>query len=671
MSNKKIAPRLDFLSPLSCVPGLGSKRIAALNESGIETIGNLLYHFPRRYVDRSEIIPVAKLPEYIDKSCAVIGTITRTQVERGKRPRFRIQVTDVTGSFEAIWFHGIPIFRKSLLKGKRILLYGKVGKYVTCQMFHPLVETISANKSSADIPFLPQYPLTGSMRDARIQQKAIFNAIHWVLKNLKHYPQILPQKIEKKKSFPSLETCLHAIHIPTDPESLDPYFNRLRYEELFQLAITLRWSKRKFALPGRCMGPGDYSDTFRKSLHFTLTDEQEKAIQILFKDAASPQRMHRMLQGDVGSGKTVVAFFACLPALNEGLQVAWLAPTEVLARQTYQIISKWLKVFNIEAGLLKGGMSSSQKREVLAGLNSKKLSFVVGTHALLQPSVTFSKLGMIVIDEQHKFGAEQRLIIQQKDSASDFLLMSATPIPQSLAKTLYGDLEIVTIRSIPKGRKPVKTHLVPKEKQREMESFIANELLKKASQAFWVVPRIDNVDNRDNDIKDIDAVFKNLKKGSFARIPVEAIHGKVDGREKERVMNEFTLGNVKMIVATTVIEVGIDVPDATIMVVENAERFGLSQLHQLRGRVGRGNNESFIFLLTGENPGDKAKERLQRFCKIHNGFEIADLDLKLRGPGEVAGFKQSGWDELHIADILEDADTFREIQEELDALLIN
>jgi ATP-dependent DNA helicase RecG len=670
MPKKKISSRLDFLSPLSRVHGLGSKRVAALKESGIETLGNLLYHFPRKYIDRSIITPIAQLPDYIEKSCAVIGTITRTQVERGKRSRFRIQVSDDSGSFEVIWFHGIPFFRKSLYKGKRILLYGKVGKYITCQMYHPLVETISANKSSADIPFLPQYPLTMPMKDAHIQQRTLFNAIHWILKNLKHYPQILPERIEKKKNFPSLETCLHEIHIPKDPTKLNAYFDRLRYEELYQLAITLRWSKRKFALPGRELKPGILPDTFKKNLPFTLTDEQEKAITILYADAASPHRMHRLLQGDVGSGKTVVAFFACLPALNQGLQVAWLAPTEVLARQTYAVISSWLKVFNIKAGLLKGGISSKQKRELLSDLSSGKLSFIVGTHALLQPSVTFLKLGMIIIDEQHKFGVEQRLTIQQKDPASDFLLMSATPIPQSLAKTLYGDLDIVTIRSIPRGRMPVNTHIVTEAKRLDMEKFIAQELQKNNSQAFYVVPRIDCDGSDENEIKDITTVFDSLKKGTFKHIPIAAIHGRIDITEKEHVMNQFAQGDIKMIVATTVIEVGIDVSSATIMVVENAERFGLSQLHQLRGRVGRGNKKSFIFLLTNPNPGEIAKKRLQQLCKMHDGFDIADLDLKLRGPGEVAGFRQSGWDELHIADILEDADTFREIQEELDELLV-
>lgn len=670
MPAQKPNPRLDFLSPLTHVPGLGRKRISALHESGITTIGDLLYHFPRRYVDRSTIVPIGSLSDYRDRSCAVIGTITKTRVERGRKPRLRIQVSDDTGSFEALWFHGIPFFRKALHTGKKVLLYGKVRKFIDYQMSHPLVETVGANRSAADIPFLPQYPLTTAMREAHLQQRALFKSMQWVLKSLKHYPQILPEKIERKKNFPSLATCLNEIHIPSDPEKLKPYFDRLRYEELYQLALTLRWSKRKFALPGRSMKPGKFPQKMKAALPFTLTSEQEKAVNTLYSDAASAHRMHRLLQGDVGSGKTIVAFFACLPALNEGLQVAWLAPTEVLAQQTFNLVSSWLDNFGIKPGLLKGGISSKQKQELLADLRAGKCRFVVGTHALLQPSVHCANLGMIVIDEQHKFGAEQRLTLQQKDPASDFLLMSATPIPQTLAKTLYGDLDIVTIRSLPKGRQKVSTHIVPEEKRKDMEQFILRELTQNGSQAFCIVPRIDCEDDY-GEIKDVHSVYGAMKGGTFAGIPVAAIHGKLDSVEKETSMQAFAEGRIKLLIATTVVEVGIDVPNATIMIVENAERFGLSQLHQLRGRVGRGDKKAYTFLLANPTENEITEKRLKRFCTNHDGFTIADLDLTLRGPGEVAGFRQSGWSELKIADILKDADTFREIQEELDNLLAN
>ncbi len=669
MAKSKIDPRLDFLSPISLVRGLGAVRTAAIRESGIETIGDLVYYFPRKYIDRSKIIPIAALPDHVEKSCAVIGTITKTHIEKGRKARLRIQVADDTGSFEALWFQGVPLFCKILVKGKRLLLYGKVKKFIAIQMLHPMVEFLGTDKTGVETPFLPHYSITVSMKDAHIQQKTLFKAIQWVLKTIKHYPQTLPETIEKKKGFPPLATCLKEIHTPSDPAGVQQYYNRLKYEELYRLALSLRWSKRKFALPGRRMQPGSLAQRLMSHLPFTLSDEQQKAIAILYADAASDKRMHRLLQGDVGSGKTIVAFFSCLPALNEGMQAAWLSPTEVLAQQSYDLISSWLNALGLKAALLTSGVSADAKAKILADLRTGRLPCIVGTHALLQSSVVFSKLGMIVIDEQHKFGVDQRLALQQKDLASDFLLMSATPIPQTLAKTLYGDLDIVTLRTSPKQRQEVSTHLVPEEKRADMERFIRKEVVENGSQAFYIVPRVETCDDG-TALKDIASVYETLRNGPFAGLPMAAIHGKIDAGDKERIMKDFSGGAIKLLCATTVVEVGIDVPNATLMIIENADRFGLSQLHQLRGRVGRGSKKAYTFLLTGAIDNDTTQKRLSRFCTTHDGFAIADMDLTLRGPGEVGGLRQSGWDELKIADIMADADTFREIQEELDRLLL-
>jgi ATP-dependent DNA helicase RecG len=661
--------RLDFLSPLHHIPGLGNKRITALGESGIESIGDLLYYLPRKYIDRSTIIPVNQLVFHVDRFCAVIGHITRTKVEQGKRSRFRIQVSDETGSFEVLWLHGISFYRKSLQKGKKLLLYGKISKFRAIQMVHPLIEVISKKKTVVEVPFLPQYPLTSVMKNAHIQQKTLLNSIQWILKNLKHYPKILNERIEKKKLFPPLKKCLEEIHMPTDSKKLAPYFNRLRYEELYQLAITLRLNRQRFALPGRIMKPGKYADILMKQLPFKLTDSQNEAISVLYDDSASKKRMHRLLQGDVGSGKTIVAFFACLPSLNEGLQVVWLTPTDVLAQQTLKQVAEWLAVFDIKPCFFTGSISLKNKQEMLKGIKSGSLKFIVGTHALFQPGVNFNKIGMIVIDEQHKFGAKQRLNMQHKDDKSDFLLLSATPIPQTLAKTLYGDLDTVMLRSVPRGRKQVKTYLVPEKKRFDMEHFILKEIQNNHVQVFYIVPRIEVENRPETNVKDVTAVSNKLKSTIFSDIPIGVIHGKMASKEKEKIMNDFLQGDIKILVATTVLEVGIDVPNATIMVIENADRFGLSQLHQLRGRVGRGEKKSYTFLFTDMLANKLTNNRLTQFCKLHDGFKIADLDLTLRGPGDVTGFRQSGWDELQIADILEDADLFREIQEEISVFL--
>jgi ATP-dependent DNA helicase RecG len=420
------------------------------------------------------------------------------------------------------------------------------------------------------------------------------------------------------------------------------------------------------------MSPGALPEKAARLLPFSLSDDQKKAIAVLHNDAAGDRRMHRLLQGDVGSGKTVVAFFACLPALNKGMQVVWLVPTEILARQAFATLSAWLMQLDIRHDLLVGQSTPAERARIGTGLSDGSLKFLVGTHALLQPWVKFRKLGMIVIDEQHKFGAQQRLRLAEKDAAADMLVMSATPIPQTLAKTLYGDLDIVSVQSLLVSRMPVSTHLVPENKRTDMEQFVLKEIQTNNSQLFYVVPRIERDDGPDEDaaLKDVQTIFNSLKKGAFSSIEMALVHGQSDPDERQTIMKKFAAGEIKVIVATTIIEVGIDIPAATILVIENAERFGLSQLHQLRGRVGRSSKKSYCFLLANTTEDALSHKRLAYFCTHHNGFEIAEMDLTMRGPGEVTGFRQSGWEDLRIADVLRDARLFNEIQNELEELFL-
>jgi ATP-dependent DNA helicase RecG len=669
---RSIDSRLDFLSPVGVIPGLGTRRTAALNESGIFTLGDLLYQFPRRYVDRSKITPISECRNHIGSVVNVIAEITKTRVERGRRPRFRIQLTDATGTMEALWFAGIPFFRNTMCAGQRLLCTGLVSCHTGLQMIHPQTERIAENAQAPEVLYLPVYPLTLAMENAGMGQKLLRKAIDWALQNIQHFPQLLPRSIEEKRAFPSLDKCIMELHRPTDPLRLGAFNNRLVYEELYRLALTLRWSRRKFALPGRSMSPGALPEKATRLLPFTLSDDQKKAISVLHNDAAGDRRMHRLLQGDVGSGKTVVAFFACLPALNQGMQVAWLVPTEILARQAFATLSAWLLQLDIRHDLLVGLSTPGDRARIGAGLSDGSLKFLVGTHALLQPWVKFRKLGMMVIDEQHKFGAQQRLRLAEKDAAADMLVMSATPIPQTLAKTLYGDLDIVSVQSLPAGRMPVSTHLVPENKRTDMEQFILKDIQTNNSQVFYVVPRIERDDGPDEDagIKDVQTVFNSLKRGAFSNVEMALVHGQSDPDERQTIMKKFAAGEIKVLVATTIIEVGIDIPAATILVIENAERFGLSQLHQLRGRVGRSSKKSYCFLLANSAEDALSHKRLAYFCTHHNGFEIAEIDLTMRGPGEVAGFRQSGWEDLRSADILRDARLFNEIQNELEELFL-
>lgn len=659
---------LDFLSPLSVIPGMGDKRVQAMTESGIETLGDLLYWFPIRYIDRSIITPINKLGQFLNSTCTVIGKVEIIRVERGRRGRLRVKICDESGSMELLWFRGVQFFSKSIKKDQTLLVTGKTTQYGHFQMVHPAIETLTGTKTP-EIKILPFYSITSAMKEAAIQQKLMQKAIIWVLKNLKHFPQVLPGSIETKKNFLPLQKCLTEIHIPQSLDSIDIYKERIKYEELYKLAITLRLSRKKFALPGRIMKPGPLPQCMRERLPFKLTSEQENAIDILFKDAASPHRMHRLLQGDVGSGKTLVAFFSSLAALNQGLQVAWLTPTDVLARQTFRLVSSWLEPMGFSTSLLKSGLPTQQKQSIISGLASGTTNCVIGTHALLQPSVKFNTLGMIIIDEQHKFGAQQRLTMQEKDPASDFLLMSATPIPQTLAKTLYGDLDIVTIRKSPEGRGEISTHIVPDFKRSDMEQFVLGQI-NLGAQAYYIVPRIEHDEELENTaIKDIESTYTSLTNGTFSSVAVAHLHGKLGNSEKELIMDNFISGSVKLLLATSVIEVGIDVSNAIIIIIENAERFGLAQLHQLRGRVGRGPKKSFCFLLLAQSADSEAQERIKEFCKFNDGFKIAEMDLKFRGPGQITGFKQSGWYELVFADIIKDAEVIKEIQRDLDTIL--
>ncbi|HMA64822.1 MAG: ATP-dependent DNA helicase RecG [Fibrobacterota bacterium] len=660
---------IDFLSPLDVIPGMGDKRIAAMMESGIHSLGDLLYWFPYRYIDRSKIIPLSQIDRYLNETITVSGTIEIVQLERGSRGRLRAKLADNTGSIELIWFSGVQFFSKTIHKGDTLLVTGKVGKFGHYQMTHPMIEQVKNGVQSFQ-QILPHYSITSSMKEAGIQQKILFNSIKWILDNLKHYPQLLPSQVETRKKFPSLQTCLLSLHRPMSLADLDKYKERLKYEELYKLALTLRLSRKKFAFPGRSMSPATLPERIKKKLPFSLTSDQESAIATLYKDAVSEKRMHRILQGDVGSGKTLVAFFASLAALDSGLQVAWLAPTDILARQIYHAVSDLLNPCGVSTVLLKSALSVKEKQTVLSSIADGSAQCIVGTHALIQPSVKFKALGMIIIDEQHKFGAQQRLAMQEKDNASDFLLMSATPIPQTLARTLYGDLDIVTIAKPPSGRIPVATHIVPDEKRHDMEEFIIKEI-KGGSQAFYVVPRIEQ-DSDSTDpapVKDLQTVFSALTRGSFTGIATACIHGKLDSDSRDSIMEQFVSGGLKMLVATTVVEVGVDVPNASIIVIENAERFGLAQLHQLRGRVGRGSKKSFCFLLLAESVDKETRAKFAAFCKNHDGFKISELDLQNRGPGEINGLRQSGWYNLQFADILNDASLFREIQQELDSII--
>ena len=733
--------QLDFITPLRAVPKLGPKRQSALEAAGVKDIGGLFHYYPSKYIDRSKRTAIKDARGFGESAVTVRGTVKKVYVDYWRKARYRVLVSDESGELEALWY-----FRAmKVAVGDVLMLTGKVAEnHGKGMMFHPVYEKVAPEAEAR--PILAMYSIKEAMREAGISQKMLRNWIEWVIKNVGSYPHALPSAIESKHNFPPLEECLRQIHLPDDLAGLDKYKKRLKYEELYKLALNLRWNRKKFALPGRAMSAGELDAKMRALLPFALTDSQERALDILRGDAAGPVRMHRLLQGDVGSGKTITALLAALPALNSGRQVAWMAPTEVLAKQTKSVVEKYLGELGFRVEYLGAG-DMREKREIRNALASGELRFVVGTHALFMPSVQFSDLGMAIIDEQHKFGAAQRLKLQEKGPSSDFLLMSATPIPQTLAKTLYGDLDTVEITSMP-GRAPISTHIVPEGKRGDMEKFIL-EQISGGARAFYVVPRIDQIDDTGDDedeadekstnksksissrqfkqattgksvktvdsgnkagesianksgitsyhqfkqatssksengidnkassdnvsdiapsIKTVDSAAEALMAGPLSAVPIHRLHGQMPYSEREEAIRAFRDGAPGILVATTIIEVGVDVSDATVMVIENPEYFGLAQLHQIRGRVGRGGRQSYCFLLPGGSQNDGTTERLKFLCGCSDGFEIAEWDLRSRGPGEAAGNRQSGWDDLRAADILEDADMFREIMAETENL---
>jgi len=679
------------------IPGLGPKRRTALETVGVKSVGDLLYYYPVRYIDRSRRVDIREAGNFWDERVTVRGAVDRARGEYWGRAKFRVTVKDGTGSLDAVWY--MPSMK--IAAGETLSLTGKViNNHGKLLMIHPTLEKITDKTDFK--PVIAVYSVKESMREASIAQSLLRKSIEWAIKNVGNYPRVLPAAIEKKHNFPPLDECLRNIHLPEDLLSLDKYKQRLKYEELYRLALNLRWNKKKFALPGYAMAAGGLDGKLRGLLPFTLTQSQEDAVKVLYGDAGKPERMHRLLQGDVGSGKTVTALFAALPALNSGRQVAWMAPTEVLAKQTKNVVEKYLGQLGFRVEYLGAG-DMSEKRKIHRDLASGQLRVVVGTHALFMPSVKFKNLGMVIIDEQHKFGAEQRAKLQEKGPASDFLLMSATPIPQTLAKTLYGDLDIVEIKSRP-GRVSISTHIVPGNKRADMEKFIL-ERITASDRVFYVVPRIDAEDddfdgddedrqagrsakkssagslgkpsskNIQNDdppqaasIKTVDAAVEKLMSGPLSSVPIHKLHGRMSGVEREESIRAFREGPPGVLAATTIVEVGVDIPDATVMVIESPEFFGLAQLHQIRGRVGRGERPSYCFLLPGAGHNEHTAERLRFLCGCADGFEIAEWDLRNRGPGDTAGRRQSGWDDLRAADILEDAEMFREILGEIDAI---
>lgn len=663
-------------TPVQYVKGVGPRIAEMLQKCGITTVEQLLFHLPARYIDRRKISSISQLTIGKDRTTVghVVGQGPRI-IGRGRRV-YEVLFSDGTGSITARWFRFNPkIMSKRFEAGKDYLLAGDVGFFGRGkQMIHPEIEVYSSGDEDDSMiagRILPIYPSTEGLGQ-RMMRKIMKSA--WE-KFGHEVADTLPEALRMAHRIAPLRTALSCLHFPPgnfDVESLNQHnneiFQGIVFEEsfFFFLGLAIRGQRLEQRKGIPFPQPATLVEQGRRALPFTLTGDQEKALAEIAHDLARPVPMHRMLQGDVGSGKTVVALLAALQVLHHGHQVALMAPTELLALQHYQSFRRILDDLRVPVALLTSQVKGKERREIYDGLASGTIPIVIGTHALIQDEVRFHKLGMVVIDEQHRFGVLQRQNLMQKGADPHLLVMTATPIPRTLAMTLYGDLAVSVIREMPPGRKPVTTK-VYRESQRDKLYRGMQMELEKGHQVYLVYPLIEESEKMD--LKNATDMAEQLRQVFEPRFKVALLHGRMKGDDKHAIMQAFKAGTVGVLVSTTVVEVGVDVPNATVMVIEHAERFGLSQLHQLRGRIGRSALQSYCILLDHSAPGSDASDRLQILERSTDGFEIAEADLQIRGPGEFLGTRQSGLPDLQVTNLARDGDIISRAKEAAYALL--
>ena len=638
--------------------GVGEKRAEKFEKLGVSTIGQLLQLFPRDYVDYSRPWPVASAPW--EGSCVVRAEVYSKQPERrvsGGRKLTKVMAGDETAMLELTWFNN-PYAAEKLEIGKEYLFYGRVGGGMgKRQLVAPAVQP-----AVGGAPMTPVYPQTEG-----IQTPYIARCMAAALEGIDAIPDPLPDEMRRKYRLPDKASALRMVHRPRTMEEVQAGRRRLIFEELLtlQLGLSLLRSRgRRQDAP--CIPSADLVPFFA-SLPFSPTGAQKRASAEILQDLAGPAPMNRLLQGDVGSGKTLVAAAAIYAASQAGYQSALMAPTEILARQHAETMQRLLAPFGVQVALLTGGMRAAAKRETLAAIASGEAGLVVGTHAVLSGGVEFAALGLAVTDEQHRFGVRQRQLLAAKAKAPHLLVMSATPIPRTLALLVYGELDISVLDELPPGRTPIKTFAITGKKRADMFGFLDDQIAK-GRQVYFVCPLIEEGQGAAAQMQAASDYLEHTVRPMLPTRRVGLMHGRLKPKEKAAVMEEFAAGKLDALVSTTVIEVGVDVPNASVMVIENAERYGLSALHQLRGRVGRGGGESWCFLVS-DHPGEAVRERLHFLCGTTDGFAIARYDLDHRGPGDFFGSRQHGLPALKIADLMTDTRALHAAQQEAAALL--
>ena len=655
-----MSAQTDLNTPIKYIRGVGPKRATALATAGIDTVNDLLHYYPRRYLDRTTVKSIHELKK--GDQATMVGTVEVCgERQARKRKLFQAVLSDGTGMITLVWFNGVKYIKNAVQKGDRLAVHGKVEFYNGFQIVHPDFDKLDSDADPINTgTIIPLYPLTAELKKVRIDHRSFRRIIKENEEMFSIIEDYFEESVLSEQKLIPLQTALQHIHFPESRKNLLAAMERLKFDEHFFLQLLMALRKKSYEKIGTnaLTKSGPHVQQIETELGFELTAAQQKVIQEIRIDIARPKAMNRLLQGDVGSGKTIVAILVAAAAVANGVQVAVMAPTEILAHQHFESFKNQLNKVHISCALLVGKQKVTERKQILEAVKDGKINVVIGTHALIQAEVEFKNLGFVVVDEQHRFGVVQRGILLQKGSHPHLLAMTATPIPRTMAITYHGDMDLSIIDEMPKDRKPVITKIVKEDRLQNVYKFIREEV-QAGRQCMVVYPLVEETEK--SDLAAATEGFEALQ-NIFKGIKIGLIHGRMKKEEKDAIMDAYAKNEIKILVSTTVIEVGIDIPNASVMLIEHAERFGLTQLHQLRGRVGRGSSKSYCILVE-RNIRDTSRKRLAIMEKTNNGFVIADEDLKMRGPGKFFSTEQSGFFKHKIADMVTDGAIIRKARE--------